>query len=67
MEYNPSWNVPATLSEADFICPRELAAQLIDRLLNDTVEDDWERQTIPPRRPPDAFRFARTVTAKSRF
>jgi hypothetical protein len=49
MEYGPQRNAPATLTEADCICPHELAARLIDLLLTDSAEDVWEGQTTPQR------------------
>jgi hypothetical protein len=60
MEYGPGRNAPTTLSEADCICPRELAARLIDLLLTDSMEDEWQGQTTP-QRPQDIFLSARTV------
>ena len=49
MEYAPLRNAPAPLSEADFICPHELAARLIDLLSTDSAEDKWDGQNAPPR------------------
>jgi len=60
MEYGPRRNAPTTLAEADCICPRELAARLIDLLLTDSAEDEWEGQTTP-QRPQDVFLSARMV------
>jgi hypothetical protein len=60
MEYGPPRNAPTTLSEADFICPRALAARLIDLLSTDSAEDAWDGQTAP-QRPLDIFLTARMV------
>jgi hypothetical protein len=60
MEYGPRRDAPTTLSEADCICPRELAARLIDLLLTDSAEDEWDGQTTP-QRPQDVFLSARMV------
>lgn len=59
LEYGPRHS-PATPSEADCTCSRELAARLIDLLLTDSAEDVWEVQTTPQR--PQLVRVsARTV------
>jgi len=61
MEYDGSLrNAPTTLSEADCICPRELAARLIELLLTDSAEDEWAGQTTP-QRPQDVFLSERMV------
>jgi hypothetical protein len=60
IEYGPRRNAPATLSEADCICPRALAAVLIDLLLTDSAEDEWAAQTTP-QRPQLVLLSARTV------
>jgi hypothetical protein len=61
IEYGPRRNAPTTtLSEADFICPRALAARLIDLLLTDSAEDEWVGQTTP-QRPQDVFLSERMV------
>jgi len=60
MEYGQPGNDPTTLSEADCICPRELAARLIDLLLIDSAEDEWEGKT-GPQRLPEASLSARMV------
>jgi hypothetical protein len=63
IEYGPRRNAPATLSEADCICPRALAAVLIDLLLTDSAEDAWEtRETqTTPQRPQLVLVSGRTV------
>ena len=60
VEYGPRRNAPTTLSEADCICPRELAARLIERLLTDSSEDEWEGRSTP-QGPENPFLSARTV------
>jgi len=60
MEYGPRRNAPATLSEADCICSRELAARLIDLLLTSSAEAEFEGQATPQRLE-DVFLSARTV------
>ena len=60
IEYGPRRKAPATLSEADCICPRALAAVLIDLLLTDSAEDEWAAQTTP-QRPQLVLLSARTV------
>jgi hypothetical protein len=60
LQYGPLRNAPAAFAEDDFICPRELAARLIDLLSTDSAEDAWEGQTTP-QRPQDIFLSARTV------
>jgi hypothetical protein len=60
LEYGPRRNAPTTLSEADCICPRELAARLLDLLSTDSAQDEWEGQTAPPR-PQDVFLSARMM------
>ena len=60
LEYGPRRTAPATLSEADCICSRDLAARLIDLLLTDSAEDKWEAQTTP-QRPQLVLVSARTV------
>ncbi len=60
VEYGLPQNAPTTLSEADCICPRALAARLIDLLLTDSAEDEWEGQTTP-QRPLDASLSERMV------
>jgi hypothetical protein len=60
VEYGPRRTPPSTLTEADCICPRELAARLIDLLLTDSADDEWERQAAP-QRPQHVFLSARTV------
>jgi len=60
MESGPLENAPEPVSEADFICPPELAARLIDLLLTGSAEDEWERQATP-RRPPDIYLCARMM------
>jgi hypothetical protein len=59
-EYGPRRHAPATLSEADCTCSRELASRLIDLLLTDSEEDAWEAQSAP-QRPQLALVSARTV------
>jgi hypothetical protein len=59
-EYGPRRHAPASLSEADCTCSRELASRLIDLLLTDSEEDAWEAQTAP-QRPQLALVAARTV------
>jgi hypothetical protein len=49
MEYGPRRNAPTTLSEADCICSRALAAVLIDLLLTDSAEEEWAAQPDPQR------------------
>lgn len=60
VEYGPRRNPVATLSEADCICPPELAARLIYLLFSDNAEEEWEGQSNP-RRLEDVFLSARTV------
>jgi hypothetical protein len=60
IEYGPRRNPLATVSEADCICPPELAARLIDLLPTDSAEDEWEGQSTPQRFE-DVFLFARMV------
>ena len=60
LEYGPRRTPAATLSEADCICSRDLAARLIDLLLTDSAEDVWEGQTTP-QRPQLVLVSARTV------
>ena len=47
MEYGPRRNALATLSEADCICPPELAARLIALLFTDSEEDEWDGRSTP--------------------
>jgi len=60
IEYGPRRNPVETLSEADCICPPELAAHLIDLLFTDSAEDDWEGPCTPQRLE-DVFLPARMV------
>jgi len=60
IEYGSRRNPISTLSEADCICPRELAARLIDLLLTDSSEGEWAGQSSP-RRLEDVFLSARMV------
>jgi len=61
LEYGPRRTPPATLSEADCTCSRELAARLIDLLLTDSADEaTWEAQTTP-QRPQLVLVSARTV------
>ena len=60
MEYGSRPNAPTTLSEADCICSRTLAAVLIDLLLTNSAEDEWAAHTTP-QRPQLALVSARTV------
>jgi hypothetical protein len=60
IEYGPRRTPITTLSEADCICPRELAARLIDLLLTDSAEEELERQSTPQGLE-DVFLSARTV------
>ena len=60
LEYGPRRKAPATLSEADCICSRDLAARLVDLLLTDSTEDAWEAQNTP-QRPQLVLVSARTV------
>ena len=60
LEYGPRRNAPATLSEADCVCSRDLAARLIDLLLTDSAEDAWETRATPER-PQLVLVSARTV------
>jgi hypothetical protein len=60
MEYGPRRRPPTTLSEADCICSRSLAAVLIDLLLTNSVEEEWAAHTTP-QRPPLVLVSARMV------
>jgi hypothetical protein len=60
LEYGPRRIAPATLSEADCTCSRDLASRLIDLLLKDSAEDLLEEQTTP-QRPQLALVSARPV------
>ena len=59
IEYGPRRN-SAMVSEADCLCPPELAARLIALLLTDSAEDEWEGQSTP-HRAHDVFHSARMV------
>jgi hypothetical protein len=60
LEYGSRRNAPTTLSDADCICSRALAAVLIDLLLTDSAEEEWAAQTTP-QRPQLVLVPARTV------
>ena len=60
IEYVPRRNPVATLSEADCICPPELAARLIALLFTGSAEDECAGQSTP-RRHDDVFLSARMV------
>ena len=60
IEYGPRRNPLATLSEADCICPPELAARLIALLFAGSEEDEWEGRSTP-RRHDDVLLSARMV------
>jgi hypothetical protein len=60
LEYGPRRTAPATPSDADCICSRDLAARLIDLLLTDSAEDQWEAPATP-QRPQLVLVSARTV------
>ena len=60
LEYGPRRNAPTTLSDADCICSRALAAVLIDLLLTDSAEEECAAQTTP-QRPQLVLVPARTV------
>ena len=47
IEYGPRRNALATLSEADCICPPELATRLIALLFTDSEEDEWDGRSTP--------------------
>jgi hypothetical protein len=60
LEYGSRQNAPTTLSDADCICSRALAAVLIDLLLTDSAEEECAAQTTP-QRPQLVLVPARTV------
>jgi hypothetical protein len=42
IQYSPRRTSIATPSESDCICPRELAARLINLLLTDSADEEWD-------------------------
>ena len=60
LEFGPRRKAPATVSEPDCICSSDLAAHLIDLLLTDSAEDEWEGQATP-QHPQLVLVSARTV------